>query len=207
MTQAARAELTMTAKLVSYNNDSDFCAKLGVQEMAESANLQEIIRVNIERIRSIVQDCSTESVVGYSMLKQLDGFPQPGLSSPTKQIRFLLGVMLETEEPSNPIEFTKQKWEQFLDPIQRLVHAYMLLYLPTEGSLAEQSEDWSRSRQVSMVAFLDYHQKGLLASGEQVSGRIRSCLVNDSYFGRSGSCVTVVPAFHWSDSWAGRTQG
>ena len=144
--------------------------------MNESTDLQEIIRVNIERIRGIVQDCSTESVVGYSMVKHQGGFPQPGLSSPAKQIRILLGVMLETEEPSHPTEFTNQEWERFLDPIERLANAYMLLYLPTEGALAEQSEDWSKSRQVAMAAYLDYHQKGLLASGEQISDRIRSYL-------------------------------
>ena len=144
--------------------------------MAQVTDLQEVIRENIERIKSVLQDCSTESVVGYSMVKQMRGFPQPGLSSPAKQIRLLLGLMLATEEPLNPIEFTEQSWEQCLDPIERLAHAYMSLYMPTDGTLGEQSEDWSRSRQVAMTAFLDYHQKGLLASGEQVSDRIRSYL-------------------------------
>lgn len=144
--------------------------------MAEIPNLQETIRENIERIKSILQDCSTESVVGYITVKHMRGFPQTGLSSPAKQMRFLLGVMLATEEPPNPVEFSENEWEQSLYPIETLAHAYMSLYMPTEGTIAEQSEDWSRSRQVAMTAFLDYHQKGLLASGEQVSDRIRSYL-------------------------------
>lgn len=144
--------------------------------MTNKMNLQETIRLNIEQIRKIVQVCSTESVVGYSMMRSLKGFPQPGLSSPAKQIRFLLGVMLETQEPSNPIEFTNGSWNQFIDPAQRLVHAYMSLYLPTEGDSREQPAAWSKSRQVAMTAFLDYHQKGLLASSNQISDRIRAYL-------------------------------
>ena len=144
--------------------------------MAEMTNLQEVIKENIERIQCALRDCSTESVVGYVMVKHMRGFPQPGLSSPAKQMRFLLGVMLATEEPPNPVEFSKNTWEQALDPIETLAHAYMSLYMPTEGTIAEQSEGWSRSREVAMTAFLDFHQKGLLASVEQVSERIRSYL-------------------------------
>ena len=144
--------------------------------MAEAINLQEVIRENIDRIKSVIQDCSTESVVGYCMVKHMGGFPQPGLSSPARQIRFLLGMMLASEEPSNPVEFTENSWELCLDPLERLAHAYMSLYVPANGTMSEQSEDWSKSRQVAMTAFLDYHQKGLLASSEQVRDRIRSYL-------------------------------
>lgn len=141
--------------------------------MGETPDLQETIRENIEHIKSVLRDCSTESVVGYITVKHMRGFPQEGLSSPTKQMRFLLGLMLATEEPSNPVEFSERQWEECLAPIETLTHAYMSLYMPTEGTIADQSEDWNRSRQVSMTAFLDYHQKGLLASGEQVTDRIR----------------------------------
>ena len=144
--------------------------------MNEPTDLQEIISENIERIKSVVQDCSTESVVGYSMVKNQRGFPQPGLSSPAKQIRFLLGVMLETEEPDAPNQFSEQEWEQIIEPIQRLSGAYTSLYFPTDETTAKQSEEWNRKQQVAMTAFLDYHQKGLLASAEQIRDRIRSYL-------------------------------
>ena len=146
------------------------------QIMAESTNLQETIRENIERIKSVVQDCSTESVVGYSMAKHQRGFPELELSSPAKQIRLLLGIMLETGEPADSREFTEREWKQILAPIERLGHAYMELYLPTDEADAAQSRHWSNTRQVAMTAFLDYHQKGLMASAEQVSDRIRSYL-------------------------------
>ena len=144
--------------------------------MTETTNLQEIISKNIERIKRVVQECSTESVVGYSMVKHLRGFPQQDLSSPAKQLRFLLGVMLETEEPDAPREFSKREWEQIVQPIQRLSGAYMSLYLPTDENSAKQTEEGNRNQQVAMTAFIDYHQKGLLASAEQIRARIRSYL-------------------------------
>ena len=141
--------------------------------MTETTNLQEIIRENIDHVKSIVQDCTTQSVVGYSMVKYRRRFPQPGLSSPAKQIRFLLGVMLETEEPDTPGEFSGHQWEQIVEPIQRLSGAYMGLYLPTDETAPQQSEELNRIQQVAMTSFLDYHLKGLLASAEQITDRIR----------------------------------
>lgn len=144
--------------------------------MAEFANLQDIISQNVERIRSVVQDCSTQSVVGYSMVKSLRGFPQPDLSSPAKQLRFLLGVMLQTREPDDPSEFSDQEWERIVEPIQKLSDAYMTLYLPNSETIPRRSPERDRIEQVAMTAFLDYHQKGLLASAEQIEDRIRSYL-------------------------------
>ena len=143
--------------------------------MTEPTELQEIIRKNIDDIRTIVQDCSTYSVVGYSLFKQQKGFPQSELASPAKQMRLLLGIMLESEEPPNPKEFTGQEWDEIVKPLQTLSGVYMQLYLPAEGVATDQSEDW-RIQQVPMAAFLDYHQKGLLASVEQIRDRIRSYL-------------------------------
>ena len=143
--------------------------------MSEPTDLQQIISKNIEHIRSIVQDCSTYSVVGYSLVNSRKGFAQSELSSPAKQIRLLLGIMLETDEPPDSKEFTVKEWGQVVKPLQTLSGAYMQLYLPAKGVEADQSEDW-RLKQVPMTAFLDYHQKGLLASAEQIGDRIRSYL-------------------------------
>ena len=144
--------------------------------MSEPIDLQEILKRNMERIRTVVRDCSTESVVGYCMLKQQNGFPSSELSSPAKQIRLVLGIMLESEEPSDPKEFTGQEWYEIVEPLEALSSAYMQLYLPNGEATTNQSEEWSTIHQVAMTAFLDYHQKGLLASVEQVSDRIRSYL-------------------------------
>ena len=148
----------------------------GARLMAKTPNLQAIISENLECIRSVVQGCSTLSVVGYSMVKNLRGFPHTELTSPAKQLRLLLGVMLETEELDAPSEFSNRDWEQIVVPIQRLSTAYMSLYLPTDEKSYRQSLDRDRIEQVAMTAFLDYHQKGLLASAEQIRDRIRSYL-------------------------------
>ena len=140
--------------------------------MPESSNLQETIRENIERIKSVVQNCSTESVVGYSMVQHQRGFPELELSSPTKQIHLLLGMMLETEDPADPREFADRDWEKIVNPVETLGHAYRELYVPADEAIGTQSPHWSKTRQVAMTAFLDYHHKGLLASVEQVSNRI-----------------------------------
>ncbi len=141
--------------------------------MSGPTDLLEIIRENIEHIRTIVQDCSTESVVGYSMVKQRDGFPQSELSSPAKQIRLLLGITLESPEPLDAKEFSGQEWDEVVNPLEALSGAYMQLYLPTDGAIADRPEDHRNIEQVAMTAFLDYHLKALLASAEQVSDRIR----------------------------------
>ena len=39
--------------------------------MTETSNLQAIISKNVEYIKRVMQQCSTESVVGYSMVKHL----------------------------------------------------------------------------------------------------------------------------------------
>jgi len=144
--------------------------------MSESTDLQETIKKNIEHIRAVVQNCSTETVVGYSMVKQLDRSPPSELSSPAKQIRLLLGIMLESEEPPAPTEFTDQEWDKIVEPLQALTYAYLQLYLPAADRTSEQSKDWIRIQQVAMTAFLSYHENRLFASTEQVSDRIRSYL-------------------------------
>ena len=144
--------------------------------MSEPTDLQKIISKNIEHIRNIVHECSTESVVGYSLFKHQNGFPLPELSSPAKQIRLLLGVMLESEEPPHAKEFTRRQWDAIVEPLQALSSAYMQLYLPVDDATNDKPGDWDKTEQVAMTAFLDYHPKGLLASAEQVSDRIHSYL-------------------------------
>ena len=144
--------------------------------MVESTKLQETIRENIERIERVVQVCSTESVVGYSMVKSLRGFPEVDLSSPAKQLRLLLAILLQTEEPTDSKEFTVREWEQVVEPLQRLGAAYMEMFVPTDESVGVQTKPFGDTRTVAMTAFLDYHYKALMATGEQVSDRIRSYL-------------------------------
>ena len=114
--------------------------------MIGASNLQDVISKNIASIRNTLQACSTESVVGYCMVEQMRGFPDSELSSPAKQIRFLLGILIGSEEPASPREFAQEDWVQVFEPLERVFHAYMELYLPSDGLIATQSKQWHKMR-------------------------------------------------------------
>ena len=150
----------------------------GEEKQQPIEGLAEKISNNVSLIRDVVGSCSTESVVGWCMAKHYVGyFSESDLSSPAKQVAFLLGVLLESTEPSEPREFGDEEWQAVVRPLGELFSAYMELYLPTEGSLADQSDNWKHVRQVSMVAFLNYFNQTLMASVEQITNQIRAYLV------------------------------
>jgi len=95
------------------------------------------------------------------------------LASPAKQIPFLLGVLLSSPEPADGKELTSEDWVKVRQIIERLFHAYMLLYMPSPDDLGSVAPEWQRVREVSMLAFLHYFNNGLMASVEQISERIR----------------------------------
>ena len=142
--------------------------------MTVASSLQGVISENIASITKTLQACSTESVVGYCLVENMRGFPDSVLSSPAKQIRFLLGILIGSEEPASPREFAQEDWVQIFEPLERVFHAYMELYLPSDGSIATQSKQWHKIRQVAMMTFLNYHNNALLASSEQISDRIKT---------------------------------
>ena len=150
----------------------------GEEQQQPTERLEEKIRENISLIRDVVGSCSTESVVGWCMAKHYVGyFTKPDLLSPAKQISFLLGILLESSEPSEPREFRDEEWQVVVRSLGELFSAYEELYLPTEGSLAEQSDHWNHVRQVSKVAFLNHFHQTLMATVEQLEDQIRAYLV------------------------------
>ena len=138
----------------------------------DASALQGVIETNVERIEGIIRRCSTHSTILHCMLEERRPFPHPNLSSPARQIRFLLGLLLMSEEPSEDETFSKQHWDATVGPLQELFHAYLRLFSPDDGDPFSQSEQWLHTRKVAMSAFLDYSQKGLLASVDQIVGRI-----------------------------------
>ena len=135
--------------------------------------IEQVINQSLVLIKSILEQCSTESIVAYCMVQFRKGFPHPQLSSPAKQIDLLLGIMLESDENSNPRTFEQQDWEQIVVPLESLSAAYMPLYFPEDESNEFESEPNSQAIQVAMTTFLNYHGTGLLASTEQVVERIK----------------------------------
>ena len=134
------------------------------------------ISESIQQIQAVINSCSTESVVGWCMVKHLQGFPSPDLSSPAKQMYFLLGLTVESHEPSQAREFGANDWQRIVKPLESLFSAYRELHYASQGTLAEQSEHWVKIREVSSIAFIAYFNQGLLASVEQVTDRIRTYL-------------------------------
>ena len=141
--------------------------------MNKLTEIEQIISENMTLIRTVLEQCSTESVVAYSMVQFRKGFPHSQLSSPAKQINLLLGILLGTNEPFNPKTFDHQEWEQIVLSLERLSAVYVSLYFPEDESSGFESEQSSQAIQVAMTAFLNYHETGLLASAEQVMERIK----------------------------------
>lgn len=107
------------------------------------------------------------------MVEQLSIDPWSDLSSPAKQIRLLLGIMLEEKELPTSTEFSRQDWDKIIEPLEELSHAYLQLYVPTTDQVADKPKEWDKTHQVAMTTFLSYHQNGMMASVEQISDQIR----------------------------------
>ena len=143
--------------------------------------LDQRITKRLAKLRHLLSQCSTYSTIGWCFA-QLTGPTQAvgkkgRLTSPLKQLPFLLAVLLSTDEPAEPVEFTEKRWALTKRILEDLFSAYVMLYLPEKEDLRELSESWRRSREVSMLAFLHFHNSGLLASVEQIVSRIKIYLV------------------------------
>ena len=149
--------------------------------MAEEIDIQQIIKDNLTRIRGIVRDCSTKSVVWCAIHQHRLGFPHPELSSPAKQLNLLLGLMLETKETNEPIDFTPEDWLKIVEPLEMLSRVYALKYLDTDGEHTSMPEPLREQTLAAMTTFFDYHETGLLASVEQVIDRIKEYIAPFDY--------------------------
>ena len=71
--------------------------------------LEGTIRRNTKVIRDVVSSCSTESVVGYWFVQNLrHGHRPPGLSSPAKQILYLMGYWLNRPKPTRGVSLATE---------------------------------------------------------------------------------------------------
>ena len=65
-------------------------------------DLEKTVKGHAQRIRAIVQGCSTESVVRNCLVRSMkDYLPFDELTSPAKQMYFLLGLSLGSQDPVN----------------------------------------------------------------------------------------------------------
>jgi SEC-C motif len=153
--------------------------------MVSRPNLEDEISAGLSELHGLIADKATWSIAGWCSAYQISGASgsndETRFRSPAKQIPFLLGVLLSTPEPQNEKQLTREGWEKVKQTVDRLFHAYMLLYAPAEGDLGPFAPEWVRVREVSMLAFLHYFNNGLMASVEQISERItRYCAPFDA---------------------------
>ncbi len=145
--------------------------------------LQTNITNDLSRLKKIIDKYSTYSIVGWCFSYNLfigKTDREEVLHSPAKQLSFLIGVMLSIKEPDDPKELDNSKWEEILAILNKLFNHYWLLYMPEkENSInAEKpTEEWFQTREISLQAFFNYFDSGLLASIEQVKDRIMRYLL------------------------------
>ena len=143
--------------------------------------LEQEITAGLSELRGLLANCSTYSMQGgacaphayitrHSLGRTFDFSGQAGFP-------FLLGVLLSGPEPTHPGDFGKAEWERAKSILERLFHAYMLLYMPTKEQVGALAPGVASSAEVSMLAFLHYFNTGLLASAHQIVDRIKIYLV------------------------------
>lgn len=175
------------------------------KERQEPDGLLNTINGNTQHIRNIVHNRSTESVVGTWLVQNLlNDYRPPGLSSPAKQILYLMGILVESTAPLTSFDFDDKDRTQTTEALEKAFNAYMGLYFPSEESLAQQSEQWYKVRQVAMSAFVNHFNQTLLITAEQASERIKAYLTKfdtqmSSDFGISASSALEIA---W---WIGNT--
>jgi len=130
-----------------------------------------------EKLRTSLSNCSTETIVGMCSSYFLK-FPEnrdeeDSLLAPTKQLFFMLGIMLTTPEPTCPKDFGDDGWNDSKDLLNRIFSTYAWMYWPTKDELPNLTNEWKQLRQVAMPAFLHYFSTSLMASVEQLRERIR----------------------------------
>lgn len=133
------------------------------------------IKDRVERLRDLVKDCSTLSVVGACFSYHLSREPDElaTLESPARQWSFLLGLLLASPQPSQPREFTAEDQEAAEQLLNEAFGAYSHLYYPSPDEISEITAEWRRTREVAMPAFLHFVGTRILATGEQVAERVR----------------------------------
>ena len=168
------------------------------------------IRENINAIQAILRNCSTESVAQRCMLEK--GYMSPDFTSPAKQISFLLGLLLATEEPSTPRAFSDGDWEEVARLLEKLFDVYAERYTPDGNQVRDQPAQLVMHKLIPVLAFLDYFYKIPLTNPRELHERIVDYVV--PFDGRlaenwgitASDCLTIVYRIvqdiqsRWNDS-------
>lgn len=141
--------------------------------------LKEQLDESYVQLRTLLACCSTESVAGWCfgpLVTAQQEQPNNRLSSPTRQISFLLALLLSTPEPKSPTALSEAGWDRAKELLNEIFSAYSQLYFPTADHHERTTAEWKRTREVSMAAFFHYFGSSLLASVAQITDRINTYL-------------------------------
>ena len=132
------------------------------------------IATGIRELQNVIRDCNTESVVQWCLFQK--GSPNPTLQSPGKQLAFLLGLLLATDEPSDGRIFGRDDWDGVTMQLRKLFRVYIERYSPDREQFMNESAEDLKRRELAILAFADYFQKLVLATDEQIAEQIRTYL-------------------------------
>lgn len=146
--------------------------------------LHERLVKETEAIRAEVAALSTGDVVrtcALYLLRTHSSETDARLTSPHRQVMFLLGLLLATPEPPQPRQFGG--WRDLREWLNSVFDAYLdMYYVDWEA----RSEDWKAAKEVAAPVFLHYFNQGRLVSPAQHASLFEQLLVP---FDRSKSVV------------------
>lgn len=87
------------------------------------------------------------------------------LSSPMRQLYYMAGLLVTTEECGKEVNYTKEDWEYIVEHLNAIESEYFKIFLPTGET--EITEEWKKKREVAMPSFLSYFNQGPLNFEEQ----------------------------------------
>ncbi len=87
------------------------------------------------------------------------------LSSPMRQLYYVAGLLVTTEECGKEVNCTKEDWEYIIGHLNAIESEYFKIFLPTQEM--ELTEEWKKKREVAMPSFLAYFNQGPLNFEEQ----------------------------------------
>jgi hypothetical protein len=107
------------------------------------------------------------SILSWSInhLRQTRGDGSSRLTSPARQIAFLLALLLSTPEPDDPIEVDEACVRKVNALLNRIFFAYAEMFL---AGVKEEDSAWNEAAEIAMPAFLHYFNQGSLATVNQV---------------------------------------
>jgi len=143
--------------------------------------LHQQLRQEIEQIRGLLSQRSTESIAGFCLNAiWMDPFAcsrEYGLFSPYVQCLFLLGLMASTAEPRGKILLTDKEWHQTCQRVNAAYRTYETMCVQNWAMLDPAAKKLSGDKfYITSSCLLDYFNTGPLCTCEQIIDRITETL-------------------------------